>query len=260
MNEHIGVVIIATNEERDLPACLDSVRSLRCPILLVDGGSRDGTRDIARKAGARVLERPFDDFARQRRYALERASTPWILQLDADERVSPGLAREIARVMGAKTPRYGAYRIPFQVSFMGRRMRFSGLGTQKVLRLFRKDAVELRGDRSVHEAYRVTAPRIGDLRHPIFHHPYADLAEYAAKCELYTDLAARDFAANGGKLSWRHDWIPAWEFFQRFILRLGFLDGFPGLLWAVLSAYHSKVRYGKIRRLLKNDPKAQPEL
>lgn len=254
-------MIVAVNEERDLPACLDSVRALRCPILLVDGGSRDATRDIARKAGARVLERPFDDFAKQRLYALEQTSTPWILQLDADERVGPDLAREIVRVMDEKTPAsFDAYRIPFQVSFMGRRMRFTGLGNQKVLRLFRKDAVELCLGRSVHEAYRVRTSRIGSLQHPIFHHPYADLGEYAAKCKLYTDLAARDFIAGGGRLSWRHDWIPAWEFFQRFILRLGFLDGFPGLLWAVLSAYHSKVRYGKIQRLLNGGPKAHPEL
>ncbi|MBI2069228.1 MAG: glycosyltransferase family 2 protein [Elusimicrobia bacterium] len=244
----LTVIIIAGNEEEDLPACLRSIEPLGCRVALIDGGSQDATARIARQAGADVVNRPFDNFPNQRSFAYEQATTPWILQIDADERLTGELCREITQTL--ERPAFDAYRLPFRVSFMGREMRFSGLGRQQVLRLFKKEAAQFQKTRHVHESLDIPEHKIGVLTKHVRHRPYKDLAEYLAKCEWYTDLAAKDFVAAGKKLSWRHHLIPAWEFLHCYVLRLGFLDGFPGFAWAFLSAYHKRVRYAKVRQLL----------
>jgi len=165
--------------------------------------------------------------------------------LDADERLSGPLASEVREAVQLNS--FEAFEIPFQTEFMGRLMRFSGLGGEKHPRFFRKEAVAWTSGRSVHEKLAIHSGRLGRLRGAILHRPYRDLREYLEKAERYTDLAARDFAANGRTLSWRHEWIPAYEFVRSYFLNLGFLDGLPGLVWAALSAYHRRLRFFKIR-------------
>ena len=176
-------------------------------------------------------------------------TTPWVLQIDADERLTPTLASGITAALASDTA--DAYMIGFAVEFMGRVMRFSGLNHERHLRLFKNDAVTFHQDKSVHESFTLAgASRLGSLPGKMFHRPYADLPEYLRKCELYTDLAAKDFVSKGKRLSWRHDYLAAWEMFRCLFLRLGVLDGLPGFFWALLSAYHKQVRIYKIRRLL----------
>jgi glycosyltransferase involved in cell wall biosynthesis len=247
--DELTALIIAQNEEEDLPRCLDSLKPLECRILVIDGGSSDQTRAVADQSGAQVLLRPFDDFTSQRSFALSQVETPWVLQIDCDERLSPELAAEIKSLIEKDSA--DAALLPFQIEFMNQRMRFSGLGGEKHLRLFKKEKIRVLQDRSVHEGYAVAdSSRLVTLRGKVLHRPYKNLGEYMVKCELYTDLAAKDFVQRGRTLSLRHRFIPAWEFFSRYILRLGILDGVPGLTWALLSAYHKKVRYFKVRQLL----------
>lgn len=245
----LTTIILATNEEEDLPGCLESLKSLNCRIIVIDGGSADQTPCLARNGGAEVHVRPFDNFTEQRRHALSLVQTPWALMLDADERLSPDLAQEIKEAV--QKDEADAYELPFEIQFMRRHMRFSGLGKEKHMRLFKTQMVELKQGLGVHEIFVVGSKRIGRLKNPVRHRPYKNLAEYLSKCNLYTDLATQDFLKNGKKLSWRHGWIPAWEFFRVYFLRLGILDGVPGLAWALLSAYHRRVRYDKIANLLK---------
>ena len=241
----LSVLILATNEKEDLPACIESVKGLCDEIIVIDGDSTDGTVAVAENLGAKVFNRRFDNFTQQRRFGLSRASGDWILSLDADERVTPALAQEISAILRLTT-NYDGYQIPFEVSFMGKIMRFSGLGNESHLRLFRKDKVELASGRSVHEVYQLASDKIGKLEGKITHRPYRDITEYLLKCESYADLWVSDFIRNNKKLSWRYHLVPAYEFFRCYIAALGFLDGLPGFVWAALSAYHRKVRIKKV--------------
>lgn len=243
----ITVLILASNEEEDLPAAIASVKEVAQEILVVDGGSKDSTKETARRLGAKVVERPFDNFTNQRDFGMSQASEPWILSLDADERLSAQAAKEIPQVI--QSQEYAGYEIPFETEFMGRVMRFSGLSGEKHLRLLRKSAARMKPGLQVHERFEVEG-KTRLLSGVIRHRPYKNLSEYLAKCELYTDLAAQDFVRKGKRLSWRHSLIPCYEFFRCYFLRLGILDGYPGLIWSALGAYHRYLRYAKARRLL----------
>ncbi|MBI4368702.1 MAG: glycosyltransferase family 2 protein [Elusimicrobia bacterium] len=247
----LSVYILAANEEEDLPGAIESARDLAHEIVVIDGGSTDRTVELAEELGCRVARRDFDNFTNQRRFALTQVQGPWVLSLDADERLTTALVREIHDLLtaiGASNP-VGAYRLPFVIRFMNQTMRFGGLGRERHVRLFRKDRVTMAEGRGVHEIYQIKEGLTGDLKNPIIHRPYRDLMEYLSKAELYTSLAAQDFLRLGHNLGFRHAWAPFYEFLRCFIFRLGFLDGFAGFVWALLSGYHRLMKLTKIRRL-----------
>jgi glycosyltransferase involved in cell wall biosynthesis len=242
----LSAVIIAQDEERDLPACLESLRGLADEVVVLDGGSRDRTRALAEAAGARVFERPFDDYAAQKQAALDKARGEWVLSIDADERVSPELAAEIrAAIASPEAP--AGFEIPFQVEFMGRRMRFGGLGSEKHLRLFRRARGRF-GGAGLHEGV-VLDGKPGLLRAPMRHVPYRDLGDYLAKLGPYTSRAAAKRLAQGRRFHPLQLALPPWELFVRLVLRLGLLDGVPGVAWAGLAAFHTGLKYVKLREL-----------
>ncbi|MEK7288212.1 MAG: glycosyltransferase family 2 protein [Elusimicrobiota bacterium] len=248
MKISLSVFILATNEEEDLSGAIESVGGLADEVVVVDGGSTDRTRVVAERAGARVVNRLMDNFTAQRQFALAQVRGEWVLSLDADERVSSGLAGEIRGSLGRKN--CDGWLIPFKTQFMGRALRFGGAGGEKHLRLFRKDKAALVPGRGVHEEFKVPEGRTGVMAEAILHRPYKDLGEYMSKCEFYTALAARDFVASGKKLTWRYSLIPVYEFLRSYVFYFGFLDGLAGLVWAVLAAYHRRVRHEKIRMFL----------
>lgn len=247
----LSVVVIARDEERDLPDCLRSVAGLDAEVVVLDSGSADRTRDVARGLGAKVFERPFDDYASHKQAAVERASGDWILSIDADERVSPELREEIRALLAASPDGdvgdVAGYEIPFEVRFLGRRLRFGGLGSERHLRLFRRGRGRFTGGR-LHEGISVDGP-VGRLRGTIGHVPYRDLGEYLEKLDRYTSLAAEKRRRAGRRFSPLHHLLPFWELFRRLVLRLGVLDGTPGIAWAGLSAFHTWIKYLKLREL-----------
>ncbi|MBI4377009.1 MAG: glycosyltransferase family 2 protein [Elusimicrobia bacterium] len=243
----LSVSLIARDEERDLGEALDSVGGIADEIIvLVDERSRDRTEEIARGRGARVSLRRFDTFAGQKQAALDLCGSRWVLSLDADERLSPALRGEILRGLNGET-RFAGFDIPFHIHFMGRRLRFGGLGSESHLRLFRRDSARFTGGR-LHEGLEVSGP-VARLTHPIIHQSYRDLADYLRKLDLYTSLGAQKLKASGRRFRpWHHLVLP-WEFFSRAVLRLGLLDGHAGLIWAALSAYHAWLKYAKLKEL-----------
>lgn len=247
MKASLSAVLIARDEEQDLAGALESVKDLADEIVVVvDARSSDKTEIIARKAGAKVIIRKFDDYARQKQAALALATKAWVLSLDADERLSPELREEIARALPASDGT-AAFDIPFEVHFMGRRLRFGGLGSEHHIRLFRKDSGRFVGG-ALHEGVEIEG-RVQRLRGLIRHQPYRDLADYVAKMEVYTALAASKRRERDLRFHWWHHLVLPWEFFARAVLKLGFLDGQPGLVWAGLSAFHSWLKYVKLREL-----------
>lgn len=248
----LSVCVIARDEERDLPALLESLVALRDALgdrfecVLLDSGSKDKTLEIASAWGARTSRRPFDDFAAQKQACLDLCTGEWVLSLDCDERLSPESTQDILAVLADPQAAAG-YELPFEVEFLGKVLRWGGLGSEKHLRLFRRDKGRFGGEH-VHEGVCVDGP-VARLPHPVRHRPYSDLKEYMDKFDVYTERAARARLAAGRRPGWTDSLRPPWELFSRLVLKLGVLDGAPGIEWARLAAMHTRRKYERLAEL-----------
>jgi len=241
----LSAVIITRNEETNLPACLASLRGLADEIVVLDSESTDGTVALARAAGARVTAHRFDGFGAAKQRALELATGVWVLSIDADEVVTPALADEIRSRVGSEGEP-GGYYVRRNVFFVGRRLRFGGMGNDWVLRLFQRAGARFSPDR-VHEHVEVQG-RTARLRAPLEHHAYRNLTEHVEKMNRYTDVQAALKTERGRRYrTWMWLRLP-WEVFARLVLRLGVLDGTPGVLFATMSAYSAWLKYAKTWR------------
>lgn len=241
----LSAVLITRNEEANLPGCLASLRGLVDEIVVLDSQSTDETVAIARAAGARVAKYRFEGYGAAKQQALEMATGTWVLSVDADERVTPALAEEMRRVLKA-IPSVNGFLVRRDVFFLGRRLRFGGMGSDWVLRLFRREGARF-STVPVHERVEIRG-RPGRLRATLEHHAYRSLAEHVEKMNRYTDIQAVMKEEHGVRYrSWMLLRLP-WEVFARCVLRLGVLDGTPGILFATMSAYSAWLRYAKTWR------------
>jgi len=259
----ISVLILTYNEEQNLPACLDSVR-WSDDVLVLDSFSTDATVALARARGARVLQHPFVNFAEQRNFGLAHGDLkhPWVLHLDADERVPDDLRAEL---LGAMANDQDAYRIALKHIFFGRWLRHAGLYPSYQVRFGRRDKLNFV---QVGHGQRENLPheRIGTLRAGLVHEAFSKgLEDWFAKHNRYSTAEARHClesqAANGHldwsglvsrdpvrlrraakQLSFRLPFRPALRFAYMYFLRLGFLDGLPGYHYCrLLSIYEYMV-------------------
>lgn len=256
MKAPLTALVIAQNEEAAIGECLRSL-AWAAEILVVDGGSRDRTVELATAAGARVLHRPFDTPARQRNWALPQAGHPWILVADADERVRPELAREIAELL-RDGPAARGYRMRRETRFLGRTMRHSGWQHDWVLRLFPRDGGRYE-DRRVHESAIVPGPT-ARLRGVIEHESYTSLGQYLEKSRRYALWGAQDLAARGrpprlADLLLR----PPGRFLKMYVAQSGWRDGVEGLLLAGLTAAGVFAKYAEHWRLWEESRAAAAE-
>ena len=244
MTLSLSAILIAKNEERDLPGCLESLEGL-CNeiIIIVSDDTTDSTAEIAKRFHAKVVSRKFDDYARMRQKSLDVAEGDWCLWIDPDERVTRELASEIKEALSSNPP-FVAVDVPFAVHFLGREMRWGGLGHESHIRLFRRGKARFTGG-ALHESLLVDGP-VSTFRNRIVHEPYKDIPDYLSKLDRYTTLAAQKRLEAGRHSSVFHHLILPWEFFSRAVLKLGFLDGRQGLVWAGLAAFHSWLKYVKL--------------
>jgi glycosyltransferase involved in cell wall biosynthesis len=246
MTPSLSAILIAKDEERDLPECLKSLKGCAGEIVVVvSDDTTDRTETIAKEHGARTIKRKFDDYARQRQASLDLATGEWCLWIDPDERLTPELAESIRRELSA--PRAEAYDIPFRVRFLGRDMRWGGLGSESHVRLFRREKSRFAGG-ALHEGIEVEG-ETARLSGAMIHEPYRDLADYLEKLDRYTTLAARKRLEAGRRANPLHHLLLPWEFFARAVLKLGVLDGRAGLVWAGLAAFHSWLKYVKLAEM-----------
>lgn len=238
----LSAVLITRNEQTNLPGCLASLRGLVDEIVVLDSQSTDGTVALARAAGAHVAEHRFEGYGAAKQQALEMATGAWVLSIDADERVTPALAAEIRGVLQA-APSANGFLVRRAVFFLGRRLRFGGMGSDWVLRLFRREGARFTTV-PVHEHVEIHG-RPRKLRAVLEHHAYRSLAEHVDKMNRYTDIQAAMKEEQGVRYrSWMLLRLP-WEVFARCVLRLGILDGTPGIMFATMSAYSAWLRYAK---------------
>lgn len=241
----LSAVLIVNNEEANLATCLESVRDIADEIVVLDGGSTDRTVAIAREHGARIATRAFDDFGRQKQAALELATGEWILSLDADERVTPPLARAIARVVRDVNAADG-YWVRRTMVYLGKRLRYGGAGSEWILRLARRERAHF-APLPVHE-HLIVDGRTDRLAGALDHIKYRALREHIDTINRYTELAARRKGEAGRRFSVLHVMRIPWEMFSRLVLRLGILDGRAGIIHAAMAAFYAFVQYAKLWR------------
>jgi glycosyltransferase involved in cell wall biosynthesis len=246
----LSVIIITKNEARNIAACLESVR-FADEVIVLDSCSTDGTADIARSLGAKVVvSEDWPGFGRQKNRALELATQQWVLSIDADERVTPALQAEIIQTL--RTPKFEAYNIARLSEFCGKPIRHSGWWPDYVLRLFRRGVCRF-NDAPVHERIEANVP-VGQFRYWLLHFPFDNLDMLVAKINRYSLEAALVMAAKGkkaGVLSASGHCV--WTFIRIYILKHGFLDGRHGFVLAVAAAFGSFLRYSKLMFLNQSD-------
>ncbi len=256
---NVSILILTYNEEANLPACLESVR-WSDDIHVVDSGSTDHTLEVARAAGAHLYSHPFENFSRQRNWALANARLrhQWVLSLDADEVVPPELAEEIERAIAAAPADINGYAMRWKVMFLGRWLRHvSQYNSFWFLRLYRHRAARYE-DRQVN-AYALVEGKTGRLENLLVHDNRKGLTDLVEKFNRYAALEAEEtLRLRGGRnetglptrlgsseAERRRRWKQLYmrlpfrapiKFFYLFVVCRGFLDGLPGFFYAALMA------------------------
>ena len=240
----ISAVIITLNEEDRLPDALASLQGVADEVVVVDSFSSDRTVEIARAARAVVLQNRFEDYGQQKNFALAQAGCEWILNLDADERVSPELKNAIAGLkQGAAQPSAAAFAIKRKTFYLGRWIRHSGWYPDRKVRLFRKSAAAWQG--RIHERLVVAGP-VARLDGDILHFTYRDIGDHVRRLERYSAFQAEAIVARRQKLLYlRLLLLPPITFLRHYAWRLGFLDGFPGLVIATVQSWATAMKYLK---------------
>ena len=234
----VTVVIPTLNEAAQICEAVGAAE-WASEVIVVDGGSTDGTQVLARSAGATVLDVPRRTIAVQRNAGIAVARNDWILALDADERVPDDLREELGTVLAA--PQHAAYRIHFRNIYLGRELRYGLWGRDWHVRLFSRDRRFI--ERRVHESLEPIHD-VGSLSRQLEHTPYRDLTHHLEKMIRYAQWGAEDLYARGRRAcAWDVTGIPAWRFFREYVIFSGWRDGRHGLVVATLSACAAIFKY-----------------
>jgi glycosyltransferase involved in cell wall biosynthesis len=244
----LSALVITFNERANIERCLSSL-SFCDEIVVVDAESQDGTQGAARRFTDRVYEAPWRGYAVQKQRALDLSRGRWILWIDADEVVSPELARSIRRSIEA-VPSTGdgiaGYRLQRRVNYLGRWIRHGGWGADWVLRLFLRERGRFSED-LIHEAVILAGPS-RRLEGILEHYSYRDLSHHWQKIGEFSRLWAEQ-ARSEGRRARPADLLfrPPVRFLKIFALRLGFLDGWRGLVIAGLAAAYVFLKYARLK-------------
>ena len=250
---NLSVVLATFNEEKNIKGCLQSVKEIADEIIVVDGSSEDKTREMAKSMGAKVFCVPnVAMFHKNKQLAVEKAGGKWILQLDADERVSPPAGGEIEKEINNKNNHNHGYFIPRKNWFLGRFLTKGGQYPDYLIRLFLNGKGRFPA-KSVHEQIKIKG-RVGYLKHPLIHLADPNFSRYLERFNRYTSLDAEDLEKKKKKPDF---WFAIQSFFIKpihwflltFFRHKGFVDGFPGFVFALFSSLRFSVTYLKLWEL-----------
>lgn len=246
----LSVVIVARNEAANLPRCLSSVRGWAAEIVVALNDTTDGSAAVARECGARVQNLPWKGYRDTKNAANALATQPWILCLDADEEVSAPLRDEIRALLSDPgSDRWAGARFPRKVWFLGRWITHGDWYPDPSLRLIRAGRARWGGDAHVHEKMECDGP-VAALRCDLHHYSFPTISSHVGKINLFADLFVQQQREKGGRFSaWSALVRPFWRFFRAYVLRRGFLDGFPGFYIAWATAFGAFVRYSRLYEL-----------
>ena len=244
---NISATIITLNEEKNIGDCLASLDWVS-EIVVVDSGSTDRTREICcAHPKVRFHSHAWEGFGRQKNLAAGLAESDWVLNVDADERVSDELK---ASMMNAEFVGVDGYRIARENYFGTRRIRYCGWYPDYNIRLYDRRRCSF-GERAVHEAVECRG-QIGTLNGNLIHYTYADISDYLKRMEKYSTLAARQMIADGRQPGAFDLFVrPPFTFFKMYVLKRGALEGYTGFVLSVLYAVYTFCKYAKAREMLK---------
>jgi len=242
----ISLIVITRDEEELIGQCLGSAKSFCDELIVVDSFSTDRTVAIAESLGAKVFQQEFTDYVQQKQSALDRATSEWVLLLDADEQATGELAREIDAVVTSANPSdgYRIQRVLYHLRYYYRRPIYRDFP----VRLFRRAKGHI-GGVDPHDKVVVDG-RIGRLSAPILHFSYRDIADHVATINRFSTRGAAQIEPSVWA-SLQMVTHPLWRFFNFYVLRGGFLDGGRGLYAAMTAAFYVFLKYAKVyeRRL-----------
>lgn len=245
--DKLVAVILTKNEVQHIAACVAALRSWLSNVVVWDSGSTDGTQELAKAAGAHVMQRPFDNFAAQRQAVLDSVAAEWIFFVDADERVTPALAREVQERIS-----YGdadGYWVPRRNYIVGHEMHHGGYYPDYQLRLLRRSKACYDPSRQVHE-FATIHGATGYISEPFIHLNYLDWAQFHRKQRAYATYEAHILDGKGIRPRAHNFILQPWrEFWRRAVMLQGWRDGWPGLRLAVwLAWYYGFIPYWLLLR------------
>ncbi|MEZ6185435.1 MAG: glycosyltransferase family 2 protein [Planctomycetota bacterium] len=245
----ISACVIAFNEEAKLAACLESV-AFCAELIVVDSHSTDRTREIAVERGARVIERDWPGHIEQKNFAIEQATQPWVLCLDADERVLPELRQAIEREF-ADGPQADGYLLNRRNMYLGRWIKRCGWYPDRKLRLFKRGQGRWGGINPHDHVGLDEGSREARLAGDLEHLSYDGIADHLKTIDYFSTIAAEEKLSRGQRAVGLQVLLnPPWKFTKMFLLQRGFLDGWRGLIVAMLGAFYVFLRYAKLWELI----------
>lgn len=222
---------------------MDSLSGVCDEIVVVDSFSSDNTVDLARARGARVFQRAFNDYSTQKNYANSLAACPWILSIDADERLSPALAEELVRLRKHDPGEISGFLISRKTWYLGRFITHSGWYPDRKVRLFHREKARWQG--IIHEQLLVEGKTEG-VTGDLLHYTYRDISDHVARLNRYSSLLAKGLDGNGAAMLIAKALLsPPITFLRHYLFKAGFLDGFAGLVIALISAQGTALKYLK---------------
>lgn len=251
----ITVAMTARNEAKNLSRCLGAVRDWVSEIVVVVNDCTDGTEDVARGLGAQVHESAWSGFRDQKNKAVELATQSWVLALDADEVVSDELRDEIFDFFDGRVGEFQGASFPRKVWFLGRWITHGDWYPDRVTRLFRRESGVWAG--STEHCFVDVKGATAKLKSDLLHYSNPDISNHLMKIPFYADIfLQRQLEAGKNWSVWPTMLRPWWRFFRAYVLRRGFLDGFPGYYIAKATAFAALVRYSRLfehERISKSD-------
>lgn len=242
----LSAVLITRNEESNIERCLASL-GFCDEIIVVDANSEDRTRELAAKYTTQVITAAWKGYTEQRNYAASLAKNDWILSIDADEEVSPGLLQEIAALDFSTSP-YSAFLIPRKNIHLGRWIRYGGWYPNRLVRLFKKSAGNWIGE-ELHEKWD-TQGQTGRLENPLVHYSFTGIADQVDRNNHYSTLGALRLKKEGRQFSLFKLITKTFsKFLETYILKAGFRDGYPGFIISVSAAYSVFLKWAKLWEL-----------
>jgi glycosyltransferase involved in cell wall biosynthesis len=252
----ISVTIITYNEEKNIADCIRSVEQVADEIIVLDSFSTDRTEEIARSfSRVRFEKHPFDGHVEQKNRAITLCRNEWILALDADERLSPELAREIAALDADQIAKEGiaGFRMPRLTYHMGRAIRHGGWYPQRRYRLFKRSAARWTGE-NPHDYIVIDKTGKGaTLKGDLIHYSFADLSQQIDTINKFSSIVAFNRHQAGRSFQLFRTLIkPIGKFIEIYLFKAGFLDGFPGFTIAIASAFSTFLKFAKIYEMDRN--------
>jgi len=243
----LSVVIVARNEAANLPRCLASVAGWTAETVVALNGTTDESAAVAAAAGARVIELPWQGFRDTKNAAIDAATSSWALCLDADEAVSPELRQSLTAFLTSSGSQSAAgARFPRKVWFLGRWITHGDWYPDYSLRLVRIGRGRWGGDVHVHEKMVCDGP-VATLRGDLYHYSFPTISSHVAKITPFADLFMRQADDRNARFSFAAVvFRPAWRFFRAYVVRRGFMDGFPGFYIAWATSFAAFVRYSRL--------------